>query len=71
MPAKPTKLYPIANRFILGVPSAVHVVETRERAEELIATGAFTDNANHAERDKDAMDLSNPEPEPPADPAEE
>jgi len=33
-----------------GVPHIVHEVETRKQADELIATGVFTDNANHADR---------------------
>lgn len=62
MPAKPTKLYPIARHFLQGVPAAVHVVASRAEADELIATGAFTDDPKHPDRDLDAADLTAPPP---------
>lgn len=66
MPSKPVKVYPIRGRFLMGVPTAVHVVKTRARADELIASGAFTDNPNDPERDRNAADFTAPAtPEPP------
>jgi hypothetical protein len=59
MPAQPVKLYPIRDRYLdtstgyhRNVPHVEHTTETKGEAEELIATGAFTDNPNHPERDK-------------------
>ena len=51
------KLYPIAGRFLSDVPHAIHLVPSKEVARDLIASGAFTDNPRHPERDPDAPDL--------------
>lgn len=56
--SKPVKLYPIRGRWLQGVPTAVQMIATKSEAEDLIASGAFTDNPNDAERDHDAVDLS-------------
>jgi hypothetical protein len=66
MPAKPTTLYPIKNRWLHEAPAAVHEVPTKTEADELIATGAFTDDPRHPDRDLEAPDLTAP-PEPPAE----
>lgn len=58
MSSKPTKVYPVKGRWLHGVPTAVQVIETKAEADALIETGAFTDNPNHPDRDKDAADLS-------------
>lgn len=57
MAAKPTTVYPLARTpngqdiaGVPGVPHVKHVVETAKEAEDLEATGAFTTNANHADR---------------------
>ncbi len=50
MPAQPQKVYPVRGRYVLGVPHTTHVVETKAEAEELIASGAFTDNPRHPDR---------------------
>lgn len=55
--SKTTKLYPIRARFLHSEPAVVHVVDKAE-AEDLIATGAFTDDASHPDRDHDAPDLT-------------
>jgi hypothetical protein len=55
--AKPTKLYPLAGRYLNDVPHAVHVVATKAQADDLEASGAFTTNANHPDRDPDAPEL--------------
>lgn len=61
--SKQTKLYPVRGRWLHDHPAAVHVVETKAEADDLIASGAFTDNPNDAERDHDATDLTaTPEP---------
>lgn len=64
MAAKPTKLYPVRDRFLIGEPRAVRVVDTKEEADRLVATGAFTDNPNASDRDKDVPDLTAPVKEP-------
>lgn len=56
--SKATKLYPIRGRWLHDHPTAVHVVETKAEADELIESGAFTDNANHPDRDHEAVDLT-------------
>lgn len=58
--ATPVKLYPIKGHYLNYAPVAVHVVDTKAEAEELIATGAFTDNPRHPDRDTDAPDLTGP-----------
>lgn len=63
MPARPTKLYPIKNRWLHDQPAAVHVVETKAEADELIGSGAFTDDPKDPARDHDAPDLTEPAPE--------
>ena len=68
--AKETKVYPTKGTFLMGVPHAVHVVDSRAEADELIATGAFTDNPNDADRDDEAVDLTKPPPQPEAQPPE-
>ena len=61
--SKATKLYPIRGRWLHEHPAAVHTVETKAEADDLIASGAFTDNANHPDRDTDAADLTGSEPD--------
>ena len=39
--SKPTKVYPIAGRFGVGVPLIEHEVPSRKEADELVATGLF------------------------------
>jgi hypothetical protein len=68
MSAKQVKIYPIKGRWMHDHPAAVHIVETKAEADELIAGGAFTDNPNDAERDHDAPDLTAPVAEPAAVP---
>lgn len=58
MSAKEVKLYPIERRWKHDAPHAVHVVATKGEADDLIASGAFTDNPQHAERDHSAPDLT-------------
>lgn len=58
MPAKPTKLYPVLGRWIPGQPAAVQVVPTKAEADDLVASGAFTDNPRHRDRDHSAIDLT-------------
>ena len=53
----PTKVYPIRGRWLHGVAAAVQVIATKSQADELVASGAFTDNPNHADRDGDAPEL--------------
>lgn len=59
--ATPVKLYPIRGHYLNYAPVAVHVVDTKAEADELIATGAFTDNPKHPDRDTDAPDLTRPD----------
>lgn len=68
--SKPVKLYPIRDRFLHDVPSAVQIVETKAEADELIASGAFTDNPNHGDRDLDKPDLTGGEAAPTKGPAD-
>lgn len=60
---KPIKVYPIRGRFLHDHPAAVHEVATKKEAAELEASGAFTTNPNHSDRDSDAQDLTAPAPE--------
>lgn len=60
MSAKPTKLYPLAGRYLNDVPHSVHTVATKAQADDLEASGAFTTNPNHPDRDPDAPELSEP-----------
>jgi hypothetical protein len=70
--ATPVKLYPIRGHYLNSAPAAVHVVDTKAEADELIATGAFTDNPRHPDRDTDAPDLTKaPESPGPSDSSEE
>jgi hypothetical protein len=55
--AKQVKVYPLRGVYLNGVPHAVHVVRTRSQAHDLEASGAFTTNPNHPDRDSDAIDL--------------
>jgi hypothetical protein len=55
--AKETKVYPLVGHYLMGVPRAVHKVATAKDAEALEASGAFTTNPNHADRDRDADEL--------------
>lgn len=64
MSAKPTKVFPLKDRWIHEAPFAVHTVETQAEADVLVATGAFTDDPKHPDRDLSAPDLSAPDPEP-------
>lgn len=55
--ATPVRVYPLLRSpngvelaGLPGVPHVAHEVETRKEADELIASGVFTDNANHADR---------------------
>lgn len=57
MASRATKVYPVRNRTLAGVPAAVHVVPTQGDADALVASGAFTLNPKDAERDTDAVDL--------------
>jgi hypothetical protein len=66
MAAKATRIYPVRNRFLHDVPAAVQVIDTKERADELVASGAFTDNPRDPERDMDAPDHTKPEDPAPA-----
>jgi hypothetical protein len=61
MAATPVKVYPIKGRFLMDHPAAVHVVDSKSEADALIATGAFTDNPRHPDRDMDAPDLTKTE----------
>jgi hypothetical protein len=54
MPGKETKLYPVAGKFVLGVPAIEHTVETKAEADELVKSGAFTTEPRDAERDREA-----------------
>ena len=64
--AKPTKVYPVKGRYLSDVPAVVTLVSTKADAEDLIASGAFTDNPNDAERDTDAPDTTSDGPVDPA-----
>lgn len=66
MPGKETKVYPITGRWLHDHPAAVHVVETKAEADDLIESGAFTDNPNHPDRNRAAPDLTG-SPEAPAE----
>jgi hypothetical protein len=59
--ATPTKLYPVKGHYLNDFPAAVQVVETKAEAEALVATGAFTDNPRHPDRDHEAPDSTKPE----------
>jgi hypothetical protein len=54
MPAKETKVYPVAGRYLVGTPAVEQTTDTKAEADELVATGAFTDNPRAPERDKEA-----------------
>jgi hypothetical protein len=58
MAAKPTKVYPLEGHFLSDVPHVVTVVATRADADNLVASGAFSDNPNHPDRDRSAPDGS-------------
>lgn len=57
----PVKIYPVSGYYLHDTPARVQVIETKAEAEALIATGAFTDNPNHPERDRQAPDDTKPE----------
>lgn len=50
-------VFPIRNRFLPGVPAAVTTASAKDAA-ALVASGAFTDDPQHPERDHSAVDLS-------------
>lgn len=50
MPAQPTKVYPLSTNYLMGVPHVTTEVATKKEADDLIATGAFTDNPQHPDR---------------------
>lgn len=56
--SKPVKVYPIKGRWTHDAPAAVHIVETKAEADQLVASGAFTDDPNHADRNHAAPDLT-------------
>ncbi len=62
MPAEPTKVYPLRGRFVNGVPHVVTETATKKEADELVASGAFTDNPRHPDR----LDPEEAAPESPA-----
>ena len=59
--SKPTRIYPVKGFYLNTTPHIEQVVETRAEADELIATGAFTDDPRHPDR------LREETPETPAD----
>lgn len=66
--ATPVKVYPLQRAEnglplagVPGVPHVAHEVATKKEAEELLATGAWTDNPNHSDRVP-----ANPAPDQPA-----
>jgi hypothetical protein len=56
----PVKVYPLRNVYLPNEPARVRIIPTKAEAEALIASGAFTDNPNDPERDKDAPDDTKP-----------
>ena len=62
MSAKPTKVYPVRDRYLSDVPATVTTVATKEDAERLVESGAFTTNPNDPDRDKDAPDTTDEGP---------
>ncbi len=62
MAAQPTKVYPVAGHFLHDVPHVTQEVETKAEAERLIATGAFTDNPRHPDRQPEPTGASTQEP---------
>jgi hypothetical protein len=70
MAGEPTKVYPLEGRYLIGVPHAVQELPSKREAEELVATGAFTLNANDPERLRDAADLTASSREPDQQPGE-
>lgn len=50
MAATPTRVYPLRGVFAPGVPHRVHELPSIKAAEVLLATGAFTDDPQHADR---------------------
>ena len=55
--ADPTRVYPVRGTYLEGVPHATFVAPGKGVAEALVATGAFTLNANDSTRDSDAPNL--------------
>lgn len=52
------KVYPVKGHYLSGVPRVVQIIKTKKDADDLIASGAFTDNPNDADRDHDVEDHS-------------
>jgi hypothetical protein len=52
------KIYPVQGdsgpNFVQGVPAVEQDVPTKKEADELVKSGAFTDNPRAPERDKEA-----------------
>lgn len=67
----PTTVYPIRGRWMHDHPAATHIVPTKAAADELVASGAFTDDPNHGDRDTAAPDLTGETPESVETPAED